>query len=86
LLKLISAVFVNPDMLTGFRTLWEIEYRKNYMYTLLVKRGHVHGYSALMSYVPDLKLGTHTEMYKLNQELMSRPKGSERLISSWFNV
>jgi CubicO group peptidase (beta-lactamase class C family) len=48
-------VFVNRDQLTGFGTPWEIRFQANY--TVLRKGGNVDGYSALLSYVPDLKLG-----------------------------
>ena len=49
------AVYVNRDQLTGFGTPWEIRFQANY--TVLRKGGNVDGYSALLSYVPDLKLG-----------------------------
>ena len=48
-------VFVNRDQLTGFGTPWEIQFQANY--TVLRKGGNVDGYSALLSYIPDLKLG-----------------------------
>ena len=41
--------------MTGFGTPWEIRYQANY--TILRKGGNVDGYSALFSYIPDLKLG-----------------------------
>ena len=55
---IIIAVFVNRDQLTGFGTPWEIRFQANY--TVLRKGGNVDGYSALLSYVPDLKLGIKT--------------------------
>ena len=68
-MKYLSAVFVNPDQLSGFGTPWEIGYEKNY--TLLAKGGNLEGYSSLISFVPDLKLGyCHTQyntLYSLQQ-------------------
>lgn len=63
LLKYLSAVFVNPDQLSGFGTPWEIGYEKNY--TLLAKGGNVEGYSSLISFIPDLKLGNLLMSYTL---------------------
>ena len=53
--RFLIAVFVNRDRLTGFGTPWEIRFQANY--TVLRKRGNVDGYSALLSYIPDLELG-----------------------------
>lgn len=53
----LSQVFVNRDQLTGFGTPWEIRFQANY--TVLRKGGNVDGYSALLSYIPDLKLGMY---------------------------
>ena len=53
-------MFVNRDQLTGFGTPWEIRFQANY--TVLRKGGNVDGYSALLSYVPDLKLGMYVHV------------------------
>lgn len=49
-----NAVYVNPDGLTGFGTPWEIAFIGNY--TVRTKGGNVDGYSALFSFIPELKL------------------------------
>ena len=54
-MKSVVVVFVNRDQLTGFGTPWEMRFQANY--TVLRKGGNVDGYSALLSYVPELKLG-----------------------------
>ena len=51
-----STVFVNADQKTGFGTPWEVQFISNF--TVLFKGGNVEGYSALLSYVPKLQLGT----------------------------
>ncbi|CAI8001938.1 Putative beta-lactamase-like 1 [Geodia barretti] len=48
-------VYVNRDQRTGFGTPWEIRFQANY--TVLRKGGNIDGYSALFSYIPELKLG-----------------------------
>ena len=50
-----SAVFVNSDGISGFGTPWEILFLANY--TILTKSGNIGGYSALLSFVPELQLG-----------------------------
>lgn len=52
--RLFLAVFVNADGKTGFGTPWEIMFNDNY--TIRTKGGNVPGYSALFSYIPELKL------------------------------
>ena len=59
--RFLIAVFVNRDRLTGFGTPWEIRFQANY--TVLRKRGNVDGYSALLSYIPDLELGKDVLCY-----------------------
>ena len=54
-----SLVYVNRDQLTGFGTPWEIRFTANY--TVLRKGGNIDGYSALFSYIPDLKMGENVE-------------------------
>ncbi len=49
------AVFVNRDRLSGFGTPWEVLFQSNY--TVLIKGGNVGGYTALFSFIPELKLG-----------------------------
>ena len=52
-------MYVNRDQLTGFGTPWEIRFTANY--TVLRKGGNIDGYSALFSYIPDLKMGENVE-------------------------
>ena len=47
-------VFVNADRQSGFGTPWEVMFYGNY--TIRSKGGNVPGYSALFSYIPELKL------------------------------
>ena len=60
---------MNRDGKTGFGTPWEIRFQSNY--TILRKGGNVDGYSALFSYVPDLKLG------KINADFMQYVDNAE---------
>lgn len=55
-----SAVFVNSDGISGFGTPWEILFLANY--TILTKSGNIGGYSALLSFVPELQLGKCTSV------------------------
>ena len=50
----IPPAFTNSDGLTGFGTPWEIRFHANY--TILRKGGNVPGFSALLSFVPELQL------------------------------
>ena len=43
--------------MSGFGTPWEISFQANY--TVLRKGGNVGGYSALFSFVPELKLSQY---------------------------
>ena len=55
---------MNRDQLTGFGTPREIRFQANY--TVLRKGGNVDGYSALLSYIPDLELGKDVLCYVYN--------------------
>ena len=58
---------MNRDQLTGFGTPWEIRFQANY--TVLRKGGNVDGYSALLSYIPDLKLGKYVLCYVISNTI-----------------
>ena len=55
----LNTVYVNPDGLSGFGTPWEIAFVGNY--TVRTKGGNVDGYSALFSFIPELKLSRSLE-------------------------
>ena len=57
-------MYVNPDGLTGFGTPWEIVFVGNY--TVRTKGGNVDGYSALFSFIPELKLSMSLEYIWVN--------------------
>lgn len=58
--QMLLPVFINRDQKTGFGTPWEVLFESNY--TILTKGGNVLGYSALFSFVPELKLGVSVLM------------------------
>ena len=48
-------VHINRDMQSGFATPFEVYFSNGY--TIRMKGGNVDGYSAAMSFVPEIKLG-----------------------------
>ena len=66
-----AAVYVNRDQRTGFGTPWEIRFQANY--TVLRKGGNIDGYSALFSYIPELKLGMASFVSLVNNRIHLLP-------------
>ena len=82
LFLLAHEVFVNPVRQSGFGTPWEVIFYGNY--TIRSKGGNVPGYSALFSYIPELKLSKcHCQI--LCGMLITADTGINALFSGGFD-